>query len=85
MTRLSISAIHIFIHIYQSAKPVWKTCDNSVLTVHQPQTGIYCKCNQSKLLEIIMVDKDNDVVMFNPKNNKEITKTHICKGVRADS
>ena len=32
-----------------------------------------------------MVDKDNDVVMFNPKNNKEITKTHICKGVRADS
>ena len=54
-------------------------------TVHQPHTGIDCKYIQSALLNLSMGDKKNDVVVFNPKNNKENMKIHTRKHVRADS
>ena len=48
---------HIFIHICQSVNPLWILCDKAALRVQQTHTVSDCKWN--------------DVVIFNPKNNKE--------------
>ena len=52
---------------------------------NQTHMGKYCKCDQSALLKLSMGDKYNDLVIFNPKNNKENMNTHIRKRVRAYS
>ena len=39
-------------------------------TVQQPHTEIDCKYNQSALLNLSMGDKQNDVVIFKPKDNR---------------
>ena len=54
--------------------------------VQQPYMGSNCKYNQSILLNLSMEDKYNDLVMVNPKNNKEnmkyIFKTYILTKYR---
>ena len=45
--------------------------------VQQPCTGSDCKYNQSTLLNLSTENKQNDVVIVNPKNNKENMKIHI--------
>ena len=47
--------------------------------VHQPYTGSDCKYIQPALLNLSMVDKRNDLVIVNTKNNKENAKIHIQK------
>ena len=47
--------------------------------------GSDCKWIQSSLLNVSMEDKQNDLVIVNPKNNKENMKMHIRNHVRADS
>ena len=69
-------------HIYQSAKRVWTSCDNAALTVQKPHTGNNCKWNQFALLNLNMKEKDNDALIFNPKNNMENMNTHIRKHIR---
>ena len=64
---------------------VWRPCDNAVLTVQQPHMESDCLRNQSELLKLIMGDKENGVVIFNTKNNKEKHEHTYSKRVRADS
>ena len=45
--------------------------------VQQPPTGNNCKYIQSALLNLSTVDKQYDVVIFNPNNYKENMKLHI--------
>ena len=72
--KLSISTIHIFINIYKYVNPVWRPCDNSVLTVQKACTGINSKYNQSALSKISMGDKYNDAVFVNPKITRKTWK-----------
>ena len=58
---------------------------HSIITVHQPHIGSDYDYNQYALLNPSMGDKQNDVVIFNTKNNKENMKIHIRNHVHEDS
>ena len=45
--------------------------------VQTPQTGGNFKYNQYALLNLSRIDKQNELGIVNPNNNKENTKTHI--------
>ena len=49
--------------------------------VQKPHTGIYCKYNESDLLNISMGDKQNGVVIVNPQKSKEKMNIHDHKRV----
>ena len=68
--RSFLSEFRIFIHIYICKSPVWRLCDGEILTIQKHCMGSDCKWNKSYLLNISMGYKDNDLVNFDPKNNK---------------
>ena len=53
-------------------------------TVKKHRMGSDYEFIKYALLNLILVDKDNDVVIFNTKNNKEKTKIHICNHACVD-
>ena len=53
--------------------------------VQKPHRGGDCKYIQSALLNLSMGDKQNYLVISDPKNNKENVKIYIHNHVRGDS
>ena len=76
MTTSSLSEINIFIHI--NLAPNKETMQkNSLIMLHQNPMESDLKYNPLASLKLSKGYKQNNIVIFNPKNNKENTKIHI--------
>ena len=86
--RSFLLAIHIFLYIYiykyLQSQPGDRATTQSY-TVQQPHMGGNIEYNESILLNLSMGDKQNYVVIINPKINKENIKRYIRKRVCANS
>ena len=66
-----LSRKYIYTYIYQY---VTQSGDRAIMQsyiVHQNRTGINCKYNQSAILNLSTVNKQNDFVIVNPNNHKK--------------
>ena len=73
-----------YIYIYLQTQPGDRAITQSY-TVQQPHTGSNIEYNESIFLNLSMGDKQNYVVIINPKINKENMNIYIRKRVCANS
>ena len=72
--------IHIYIYVYANCQT--QSVDRMITQsykLQQPNTVSDCKYIQSAISNLSMIERQDDVVIVNTKNNKENMKLHICK------
>ena len=79
-----VSLSNTYIHTYINRKTQSeKYVITQSYTVHKPHTGGYCKQNQYTLLNLSTGDKQNDVVIVNPKqqgkHENKYSPTLMCR------